>query len=485
MEGLTRRDLESLRDAMMRGTARRPLAPPPGLLSPIAGTADSSDPTLPILALVGQHLRFQRPPAAVLHDLPDAALRMHVDSRPTLPKHVGRLLMRLLDGVPKHLAATVIRLAKRRIAAAGFRLHPFDLPRLVPILKGDPDALDQAERAYLLLSEAPDLSKLSEGLQGEVTAENWTEAAKMERRAFLVRERSRDPGAARALLEKAFPSEPAAVRSDLLAAFSVGLGPEDRSFLESASSDRAESVRKVATSLLARLPSWPYAERLTAAARCFRRGTGVTSKFLSLVGVATTASLAFEFPAYGSANERWGALINRFAGLSLPDLVSAVGAPAEAILDVLPAEPEIFWGMHTRAVEDGDAATLTILTRWRLTSGNVYPLPETLIRLALASPPPMPQDAVATVFSSTAWTEGLRARFPYMGTTFMPDDGTLVFTAAMLAAIAIPDFLAAISSLSPDTTRPARAFADLVTALDRATSTPSEIQTSERKDIGP
>src|SRR5689334_146939 len=111
-----------------------------------------------------------------------------------LPKPTGRLLTRLLDGAPKSLVPVVARLAKRRITAAGLRLHPFDLPRLMPFLKRDADALDEADRAYLLLAEASDLSKLSERLAGEVTAENWTEAPKPDRRAFLLQLRSRDPG---------------------------------------------------------------------------------------------------------------------------------------------------------------------------------------------------------------------------------------------------------------------------------------------------
>src|SRR5690348_10414472 len=110
MVGLTRIDMENLRQALMIGGARRPLAPPPGLESVIASASHLSDPALPLLALIGQHLRFQRPPAAVRDDLPEAAVRMHGDTRPTLPKPTGRLLTRLLDGTPKSLVPVVARL---------------------------------------------------------------------------------------------------------------------------------------------------------------------------------------------------------------------------------------------------------------------------------------------------------------------------------------------------------------------------------------
>ncbi len=484
MEGLSRRDLESLRKAIMLGTARRALVSPPGVASLTAGSRGSSDPVLPLLALVGQHLRFGRLPPAVRQDVPDAALRMHHDARPMLPKHVARLLTRLLDGAAKPLAPTIVRLAKRRIAMAGFRLHPFDLPRLIPFLKGDPDALDPAERAYLLLTEAPDLNRLSERRLGEITAENWTEASKPERRTFLIQQRSHDPGAARALLETVFSSEPAAVRADLLSTLAVSLGPDDAPFLAKASTDRAETVKKVAAGLIARIPSAPYVERLSAAARCFRHEPGATSKLLRLVGVIAPTYLTFEFPNRTSANERWTEVISLFEGLSLPDLATAVGASREAILDALPAEPSIFWSLHARAFADGDAATVTMLTRWRLMRGDKYPVPDTLVRLALASPIPMQYDAAEALFSSTTWTEGLKARFPHSHVSYWPDDGTLVSTAAMLAADAIPAFLAAIASQPPQTTRPAQAFAELVTALD-ATARPADVQTTKTEETGP
>src|SRR5260221_2427634 len=64
MEGLTSADLEDLRKAMLLGTARRPLTPPPALAALIEGAPAAADPALLLLALVGQVRRFERPSTA-------------------------------------------------------------------------------------------------------------------------------------------------------------------------------------------------------------------------------------------------------------------------------------------------------------------------------------------------------------------------------------------------------------------------------------
>src|SRR5258707_9304456 len=116
MQGVTRGELENLRQAMLLGTARRPLAPPPALASVIAAAAAASvDPALALLALAGQHFRFERPPPPALRPLPEAALRLHADPRPIVPESGRRALARLIDWAHKDWAAVVIAAAAGRI----------------------------------------------------------------------------------------------------------------------------------------------------------------------------------------------------------------------------------------------------------------------------------------------------------------------------------------------------------------------------------
>jgi hypothetical protein len=125
MEGLSRAELEELRQALLLGTARRSLALPLSLAAAIAAAPDRPDPALPVLALVGQHRRFERPHVAGLRETPKTALRLHADARAILAARVRRMLMRLVDVAGKSISAMIVPAAARRIEAFGYRLHPF------------------------------------------------------------------------------------------------------------------------------------------------------------------------------------------------------------------------------------------------------------------------------------------------------------------------------------------------------------------------
>src|SRR5260221_4617062 len=153
MDGLKRSELESLRQAMLLGTARRPLAPPPALASLIAAAPAATDPTLPLLALVGQHGRFERPAPSAPLEMPEAAVRLHSDPRPILPEPMRRLLGRLADWVNKDWSGAVVLVALRQGMAAGVPLHPFDLPRLLPFLQSKRGSSGPAEAGILHQAE--------------------------------------------------------------------------------------------------------------------------------------------------------------------------------------------------------------------------------------------------------------------------------------------------------------------------------------------
>jgi hypothetical protein len=249
-ELISSQELGRLRQALFLGLARQPMTVPDSLQALLASAPDR-DPTLAALALAGQRQRFERPAVARAGDgVPEAARRLHEDARPIIPDPVRRLLLRLAHGVEKQMADTVVR----RVLGAGFRLHPFDLPRLIGQIKGDARCLGLAERAYLALAETPGKADAPSLLHAEITAENWTELPRGRRVAFLREQRREDAAAARALLQGVLKSETAAVRADLLAALEVGLGADDLPFLESITSDRSEAVRELAARLIANIP---------------------------------------------------------------------------------------------------------------------------------------------------------------------------------------------------------------------------------------
>ena len=77
MEVLTGSDFEGLRQALLVGTARRPLVVPPALATLMADATELSGPALPLLALTGQRLRFERPAFPAEQALPEVAIRLH------------------------------------------------------------------------------------------------------------------------------------------------------------------------------------------------------------------------------------------------------------------------------------------------------------------------------------------------------------------------------------------------------------------------
>jgi hypothetical protein len=91
----------------------------------------------------------------------------------------------------------------------------------------------------------------------------WTHGNAIQRRAWLVGLRRRDPAAAREELAEVWPNESAATRADFLGLFAEGLSLADEEFLETGLDDRSREVRRVAARLLARLPGARYGVRMS------------------------------------------------------------------------------------------------------------------------------------------------------------------------------------------------------------------------------
>jgi hypothetical protein len=468
-------ELGRLKQALFLGLARQPLAVPEGLQALLA--AAPGEPSLAVLALAAQRLRFERPAVTRGADgVPEVARWLHEDSRPIIPEPVRRLLLRLANGAEKHMADTVVRAAVRRVLRAGFRLHPFDLPKLIGFIKGDAQCLGLAERAYLALADAQGKADAPSLMHAEITAENWTEHPKGNRVAFLCEQRRKDPAAARALLEGVFKSETAAVRADLLAALGVGLGPDDLPFLESITSDRSEAVRALAARLIANVPGTAaYTSRLAEAAQCFAR-RAPASGILKSIGLASAGDVAFTPPkAAGKGKQlteldrqllRFG-MERLFDGFSLAEVAAAAALTADEVLAALSntaAEDNILTAFTERATRDSDEETLVRLARHQLT--DPLSLETVLGDLALSLSGSAPLEFGRLLLEAPAWHAVLKERQEATTPAAMKDDGTLIWTAAILPPELHPAFETAIAALPPVATRSARDFSDLMLALD-------------------
>jgi hypothetical protein len=468
-------DLARIKNSMFLGLARQPLAVP-GPLQALLSVVPR-EPTLTVLALAGQRQRFQRPSVEHRSDgIPEAARRLHEDPRPLIPVSARRILLRLANGVDKTLADAVIRAAVRRVMRAGFRLHPFDLPRLIAHIREHARCLGLAERAYLALAEAdvPGKADTPGLLHVEITTENWTEFPKGHRVAFLRAERRKDPAAARALLEAVFNSEPAAVRADLLAALDVGLGADDLPFLEGLAADRAESVRGVASRLTASVRcTSAYAVRLAEAARCFARNdssvSSSVSALLKFVGLTNPANAIFTPPKRASQTEQRAALVSLFEGFSVTEIAAATSLAVSDVIGALPVDEEtVLTIFSNRAILDGDEETMVLLVAHRLShiESLRFSVGPVLAWLGENLTHPLSAESGNAVLWSVAWQATLQ-RFKGATTPVaMKDDGTLVWTAAVLPAELLPSFQEMLAPLLATTTRSARDFAELVLTLE-------------------
>ncbi len=90
----------------------------------------------------------------------------------------------------------------------------------------------------------------------------WGEGTARQRCSLLQRMRAVDPARARAWLEATWKQEKAEFRIEAVKTFSTGLSADDEAFLEQALNDRSAHLREAAASLLARLTTSAYAQRM-------------------------------------------------------------------------------------------------------------------------------------------------------------------------------------------------------------------------------
>ncbi|ALN57637.1 hypothetical protein GLE_2288 [Lysobacter enzymogenes] len=92
----------------------------------------------------------------------------------------------------------------------------------------------------------------------------WQEGSFEQRLALFARVRAAEPTRAREMLQAQLGELPAKERAAFVAEFDAGLGADDEALLAGLLKDRGREVRRLAASLLARLPQSAHAQRLAA-----------------------------------------------------------------------------------------------------------------------------------------------------------------------------------------------------------------------------
>lgn len=184
-----------------------------------------------------------------------------------------------------------------------------------------------------------------------MTQETWTEAPLRKRAEFLRDLRRLNPEAARHLLEKSWAAENPDGRVQLLSTLQIGLGADDKPFLESIQKGRAPRVRKLAQRLIGAL-SGKGAEN-PAIAACMERiqksKTGLLKK---------RVALKLELPATVKEHEtnRW--IQELFAKVTLDEFARACEVAEAELVEAAEEDNNLLFALALLASREGRFALL-------------------------------------------------------------------------------------------------------------------------------
>jgi hypothetical protein len=324
---------DDLVSTALLGTGRRRVDPAglPGAVRPLV-TGEAEEALLTAAAVFANYRRAGHLPTRPDTRLP-AAER---DARPLVPPAARRRLLRM----PSELLSEWLRAVHEK----GMRVPPEHLPALAEAARTRPGL-----RPPLAAVAGPAGSWLGEhnpewSFLVTVSGDRaWELGTPLQRREWLRRMLTTDPGAARTALASTWTREPAGERAELLAVLGEHLVPDDEPFLETALDDRAGQVRETAAELLARLPGSSLAARMRErAARLVQR-----------------------------AGERWAVTLPDPDDAALLRDAGGVRHPAELLRRIVGATPLDHWaryGSPERALARADSGLLR--GGWTLAAGR-------------------------------------------------------------------------------------------------------------------
>lgn len=335
-------------DALMQGTARRPLQPSGTLGEGIAPGDPNAASQFLVLAVQARNFALPSMPKEF-----DTAAR-RTDTRPLVPKDLRSSILRLVTGKGNPPDDTAASALARALDRSGLRLHPFDVPRLKAFVGKNAETLglpgDEAAR------QEDDGENAWAGWE-TLDASNWMLATPARKAAYIAELRASDAATARELVAAQLPLEKADVRLRLVDALATGLGPDDRPFLESLAGDRAPTVKQAVTRLLARLPGTGAAEEQIAEllSRIKQGSTGLLRKRMTLT---------LQMPANvksPAAETDW--LAANFGAVGCTALSGALGLSPEQMLEAARDDGKLVRGIAFSACSERNWDLLAVIAR--------------------------------------------------------------------------------------------------------------------------
>ena len=458
--------------------------------------------SLAALALMAQQARFTTPaPRRIASGASDLAAIE--DPRPILPEAARGALRRLLLGGRSEVDEMTLRGVFDRLRDFGYRLHPFDLPRLGTTLKRHEDRLGPSERAYLRGIQDASAAPADGLLDQPITAETWTDYPRAARLDFLRGQRREDPEVALTLIQDCFGSEPANIRADLIEVLQIGLSEVDRPFLESLDKDRARKVKERAQDLLGCIRgSAAYQDRLALALERLSIKKGLLDRRQKLSykppSTGKTPAPASSFPL----SHLWISDLCQGLGVSLDSLPTLLSkddnvlvfalmgcALAEGRADMLEAlgktlaEFDIEFGLEAMAEQlwrqprSLQAEVIRLL--FALDPWKQLPSAGTWQQIYAILEAPLPEAIAARLLESKAWRRQIEE---------LAKEDAQSYRHAVLEAVAVvlpaglgPQFLESIQALPAGAGRAAAGYTEFLVALHAAGPTPRD---PSRKEPG-
>jgi len=303
----------------------------------IRSFSPDSDGALGTLSLMGQALRFERPPT------PDSFMVEPEikDERRIVADRLRRPLIRLLtaknatDHPARALARTFDRLRSRP--------HPFDLPLIDSFVRSNAGKLGSTAQHWAD-RQKPEAETQSYFDPELVDDSNWAQAALSRRVAYLEQRRRDGADGARALLESTWTQETADARFRLLDVFETGLSMTDQAFLSTLEKDRAPRVRTLAAKFLARLGRGGQSPALRA---CLERIKQTKS---GLIRKRTAFELELPANVNDQTASRW--IREAFTDVSFRELAGAFQLTEEELIESAAKDKPLLLAMALIATND-------------------------------------------------------------------------------------------------------------------------------------
>ena len=464
-------------DALMQGTARRPLRPLGVLGEGISPGDPGASARLLALALQARSWALPAIPGQFDEVAPTA------DPRPLVPADLRPAILRLVTGKgnpPDDTAASAMALAINR---GGFRLHPFDVPRLKAFVSKHAEALGVRPDQVAGQDTTGDNAWASWEV---LDTSSWTLATPARKAAYIAELRASDPAGAREMVAAQLPLEKADVRLRLIDALATGLSLDDRPLLESLAVERAPTVKQAVTRVLARLPGTGAAEDQIAEllSRVRRGSTGLLRK---------RVTLDLQLPANvksPAAETDW--LAANFGAVGSTALAHALGMAPEQMLEAARDDGKLVRGIAFSACTEREWALLATIAQGHAPNVWTEFLQPGLTAFGLATAAERAQWAAAAIptrldperfagfhlaplFDAMGGPLPLaqaRAVFAAAARSPRPTEEVLTTATALMPEGGLNDTAATLERMAPELAGRARLLADILIRLNQGRDRP-------------